>query len=259
MHPSTPLLDPHRIGLPADRMTPVASMPPRVLVIDGDSATLELYQEVFEEDGMVVHVANDTLPLDTIRQLRPDLILLECQLARADDGCLLLQRVRQDPDLGRIPCVVCTGARNQAQAMADELTEWDVAVIDKPFDLNDLISVVHANLARSPLEPVPVEEQTPHTLARLYNHYLSALWRGDDISAVTRWLEAHWNGQGPPEPTGHPDAVSLSSKFGIRWYQAQAAVLGYPPGPTRGCYQIPITEALPAAPGLKHSGYDLRS
>lgn len=68
--------------------------------------------------------------------------------------------------------------------------------------------VLRATLAQSPIMPLPAasvaQRPTPQTLAWLHNQYYSALWRGDDVEAVTDWLETHWSDQGTPEPDGVP-------------------------------------------------------
>ena len=96
--------------------------------------------------------------------------------------------------------------------------------------------------------------RTPHLtarrMARLYTEYLSALWRGDDVSDITTWLEARWNHQGPHQPSDAPDAISLigGASVGenrISWYQHGNTILGYPNGHQHGAYRIPATETPP--------------
>jgi hypothetical protein len=93
---------------------------------------------------------------------------------------------------------------------------------------------------------------TPRSLARLHDHYISAIWRGDDVADVTNWLEARWNEHGAPEPDGVPDAASLfgggGCGHGIRWYRRQDSILGYPTGTRRGCYRIVVSDIPPRVP-----------
>lgn len=87
-----------------------------------------------------------------------------------------------------------------------------------------------------------------HDLALRYDQYVSALWRGDTAAAHAfgAWMEAHWRGDGPPEPDSCPDALSVcgGAGKGIRWYTTTTAVLGYVSG-RRGCYQVAITAVPP--------------
>ena len=89
----------------------------------------------------------------------------------------------------------------------------------------------------------------PQGLARAYDAFISARWRGDDESADagTTWFEAHWTKQAPPEPDDPPDAASVlgAAGHGIRWYARGGLVLGYA-GQAGGCYQVAPDEAVPA-------------
>lgn len=92
---------------------------------------------------------------------------------------------------------------------------------------------------------------TAHGIARFYSEYISALWHGEDVSAITTWLDAHWIHKGPPVPDDAPDAVSLlgGGTIGgvrIRWYQIGDILLGYQSGRHSGCYRIPVTEPPPS-------------
>jgi CheY-like chemotaxis protein len=231
----------------------------RVLALDDNPGVLALYQETFEEDGLAVDVAASALPLEMIRQLQPNLILLECRIAGAD-GCALMRQLRQDRELGHVPCVVCTGLLHRVRDLADELAKWDVAVITKPFDLDTLKRTVRAALEFASVTPVSppslAVELTPQALARFHDRYVAALWRGDDVADVTDWLEAHWTNQGPPAPDSVPDAVSFLGETGhgggMRWYQPDLTIFGYPPGTHRGCYQLLPTDLVPPIPGPSH-------
>jgi hypothetical protein len=102
----------------------------------------------------------------------------------------------------------------------------------------------------TPSRNVQAQRLTARRMARLYTEYLSALWRGDDVSAITNWLEARWNAQGPYQPADAPDAISLigGASVGenrISWYQHGNTILGYPTGHQHGAYRIPATETPP--------------
>ncbi len=92
---------------------------------------------------------------------------------------------------------------------------------------------------------------TPHDLARAYDGFLAALWRGDE-AAATRfldWLEWHRVTDLPREPETPPDAVTLlgPDPHGPRlhWYAGCHAILGYEPNPSRSGYRVPVTVTVP--------------
>jgi hypothetical protein len=104
-----------------------------------------------------------------------------------------------------------------------------------------------------------VSQLSPQSLARAYDRFVSARWRGDDEAADTfaAWFESHWTGEAPPEPADPPEAASVlgGAGTGIRWYARQDVVLGYVSGRGSGCYLVaaseiapPLASTRPAAP-----------
>lgn len=81
-------------------------------------------------------------------------------------------------------------------------------------------------------------------LARSYDRYVSALWRGEseEVRRFAAWLKGCWGLDGPPEPDGPPAAISALGGAGtsIRWYEADGVVWGYIPGVTQRCYTVPV-------------------
>jgi len=90
---------------------------------------------------------------------------------------------------------------------------------------------------------------TAAQLARAYDRYLAALWRGEDAPAFAAWLAAHWGPAERPEPATLPLALSRlgAGGRGIRWHEAGPQVIGHVPGQARACYRVPRT-AVPPQP-----------
>jgi chemotaxis family two-component system response regulator Rcp1 len=73
---------------------------------------------------------------------RPDLILLDLNLPRMD-GRQVLQGIKSDEDLRRLPVVILT----TSDAESDILTSYDLhanCYITKPIDLHRFIDIVHS-------------------------------------------------------------------------------------------------------------------
>jgi hypothetical protein len=102
-----------------------------------------------------------------------------------------------------------------------------------------------------PAPPQPEGTAMPTTaprIARRYDEYVSAVWRGDrDVTRFADWLTGCWRMGGPPEPPGPPDAVSHlgAAGAGIRWHQTPTTVFGYIPGVRDRCYQVPVNADPP--------------
>ena len=91
-------------------------------------------------------------------------------------------------------------------------------------------------------------------LARAYDAYISALWRGDaDAARFATWLAAYWRAGPAPVPAAPPVAISHcgGGGRGIHWHDTPTAVLGCVPG-AGGCYLVP-PDAAPPPPGPAHT------
>lgn len=98
-------------------------------------------------------------------------------------------------------------------------------------------------------EPELTPALNPQELARVYDRFISARWRGEDGAAdiFASWIEAHWTGQAPPEPAGPPEGASVlgGAGAGIRWYERNDVLLGYVSRRGGGCYRVATSEAAP--------------
>ena len=126
--------------------------PIEILLVEDNPGDVRLTREVLRETKVrnTLHVAQDGVEaLDFLKGrgkhagvARPDLILLDLNLPRKD-GREVLREVKEDPDLRRIPIVVLTTSK----AEADVVRSYNLhanCYISKPVDLEQFISVVKA-------------------------------------------------------------------------------------------------------------------
>jgi CheY-like chemotaxis protein len=127
-----------------------ASLPIEVLLVEDDPGDVLMTQEAFEEHKVrnklnVVQDGEEALAY--LRREgryadapRPDLVLLDLNLPRVD-GREVLQVIKEDQDLRRIPVVVLT----TSQADEDILRSYSLhanAYVTKPVDFDSFIAVV---------------------------------------------------------------------------------------------------------------------
>ena len=116
---------------------------PHVLVIDDTPEIRDLFQDVLDEEGYRVTLAADVPDdLNALRRLAPDLLLLDYSFSGTGAGWRLLNALKADAGLATLPVVLCTAAHEAVRERKDALRAWNVRVVLKPFELNDLVAAL---------------------------------------------------------------------------------------------------------------------
>jgi CheY-like chemotaxis protein len=122
----------------------------RILAINNDQAVLALFRDLLEDEGYRVttqtYVDRD---LAGIKAQRPDLIVLDYMWATEDASWSLLQMLRMDPGTAGIPIVLCTAAVREVEALQGHLENMGVRVVLKPFNIDQLVTVIADALAKA--------------------------------------------------------------------------------------------------------------
>ena len=116
-----------------------------MLIADDDPMIRDLMQAVLAgEDGLhPVLAANGIEALAAVEAVRPAVVLVDMQMPLVD-GAEVARRLKADPGTRAIPIVgLSAGARREAALAAG----CDVFVA-KPFELDELVAVVHGCLRR---------------------------------------------------------------------------------------------------------------
>jgi len=79
-----------------------------VLIVDDDIIILNLYERMFKNKGMDVHVAKDGEEgLEMIRKEHPDFVVLDIRMPKLD-GIEVLKKVREDEEFKDTPILMLT-------------------------------------------------------------------------------------------------------------------------------------------------------
>ncbi len=112
----------------------------RVLIANDTQEILELFKDILEEMGFeVVLVSFAPRELDQVREAKPDIIVLDLIFGgRELAGWQLLQKIRMDRALERIPVILCSAAVRDVSEQQGYLTEQGVLIVLKPFTVSQL-------------------------------------------------------------------------------------------------------------------------
>jgi two-component system chemotaxis response regulator CheY len=112
-----------------------------ILIVDDDLYLCEIIADVLEAEGHATRTASNGLEaLERVREEKPDLLLLDLMMP-VMSGWELAAAIRSSPEWSNIPMIIITAdyhiERKQEETGAR-------AVITKPFDIDQLVSVVAA-------------------------------------------------------------------------------------------------------------------
>jgi chemotaxis family two-component system response regulator Rcp1 len=128
------------------------SAPIEILLVEDNPGDVRLTQEALKESKMlnILNVANDGVEaMEFLRRQgkftnvnRPDLILLDLNLPRKD-GREVLDEIKSDDELKRIPVVVLTTSKAEEDIIR-MYTRQANCYITKPIDFDQFILVIKA-------------------------------------------------------------------------------------------------------------------
>jgi two-component system, OmpR family, response regulator VicR len=119
---------------------------PHILVINDTQEILDLMQELLEEEGYRVTTSLALLDIAKVRAISPDIIVQDLLFEGTQElGWKFLTLVRLDPQLARIPLVLCTAAVRTVKdpEMAEQLDRQGIRVVLKPFTIEDLLTTLN--------------------------------------------------------------------------------------------------------------------
>jgi CheY-like chemotaxis protein len=122
---------------------------PLILVVNDDTAFLELMQQLLEDEGYAAEVLKSTKnALEHIKERRPALIVLDVRINNEEAGLLLLDLITLDPETRSIPVIIASANLRALAGREDELAAKGIYVIAKPFDIDDLAALIRNALGR---------------------------------------------------------------------------------------------------------------
>ena len=121
-------------------------MAEQTIVIANDDLTyLELIKDMLTNEGYPsVHCLVGTGTPDAIRQLEPELVLLDINFDQAGPGWQLLDMLRRHPATALIPIIICSTDPWLLREKGGLLRTLHCDSLEKPFDLEMLLAKIRA-------------------------------------------------------------------------------------------------------------------
>jgi DNA-binding response OmpR family regulator len=121
---------------------------PRVLIVEDEPHIVLSLEFLLQRAGYETAVAADGEEgLALVRQLRPDVVLLDIMLPKRN-GYEVCQAVKADPSLRSIPVIMLT-SKGQEVEVVKGLELGASAYVAKPFGNTEILEAVRAVVARA--------------------------------------------------------------------------------------------------------------
>jgi DNA-binding response OmpR family regulator len=113
----------------------------KILVVDDDPKALELIEAMLIPAGYyVVTLVDSTKMIDTMRAVKPDLILLDIMMP-FEDGYTILNKLKQGLDRSNIPVVMVTALADDGHKVIASI-DGASAYITKPIERKVLLETI---------------------------------------------------------------------------------------------------------------------
>ena len=123
----------------------------KILIVEDDPLMSRLYQKIFTFEKYEVETASDGEEgLDKVRKSKPTLILLDIMMPKMN-GLQVLEKLKADPDLKKIPVVMLTnlaGQKDAETALAKGAVKYIVKSEYEPKQVADMVKGVLAGYTR---------------------------------------------------------------------------------------------------------------
>lgn len=127
-------------------------MSKQIMVFNDTQEILELFYDILTPEGFTVSLhAYSVREVDEVKRVMPDLIISDHPPFREEEGWQFVQKLKMNRVTSHIPVIICTTSMKWLRANVEEswLTTKRIAVVPKPFDVDDLLREVHAVIGKS--------------------------------------------------------------------------------------------------------------
>jgi DNA-binding response OmpR family regulator len=139
-------------------------MAERILVINDTQEILDLFREILEGEGFEVLLYSYAIrDIAEIERLKPDLIIVDFFFSAQKEGWQMVQKLKLHRSMASLPIIVCTAAEQAVREIEGYLQAKGIALLPKPFDIDDLLQAVEEALRSRKSSAAMVDDKTHHT------------------------------------------------------------------------------------------------
>jgi len=116
---------------------------PFIVVVNQDTAFLELMEELLSEEGYNTSIEKEgDKAYAYIKKSKPDLVVLDIRINNPEAGFNVLDLMRIDPETQHIPVIICSTATQIIRENEERLRAKNCDILMKPFNIDELLAKV---------------------------------------------------------------------------------------------------------------------
>lgn len=122
-------------------------MSKQIIIIEDDESLAEGLNLILQDEGFDTFVSSDGRDLEAkIQQRSPDLFVIDYRLPH-EDGVTITKQLRSRKETKETPIIMMSASQTNTPKIAIEAGAD--AFLSKPFDVNDLLLIVHNYLTEN--------------------------------------------------------------------------------------------------------------
>ncbi|HCI78329.1 MAG TPA: response regulator, partial [Ktedonobacter sp.] len=104
---------------------------------------LELFRLILEPEGYEVALYSYAIrDMADVERVKPDLIIVDFFFSVERQGWQMVQKLKMNRPTASIPIIICTAAEQSVRDIEGYLQVKNIALVPKPFDIDDLLLAV---------------------------------------------------------------------------------------------------------------------
>lgn len=121
-----------------------------IVIAEDDKDIAELLSGLLADEGYQTHIYfSGAEALSAIGQEVPDLVITDLQMEHKEAGLELLQHLRANPTTQHIPAILYSADTNFLRRKAQGIHDNNCTLLEKPFELHNLLTIVETALLKS--------------------------------------------------------------------------------------------------------------
>lgn len=157
-----------------------------ILAVDDEPFNLEIIEELLEDDYEIATAVNGQICLDSVVEIKPDLILMDVNMPVLD-GLSTCKKLKEMPEVANIPVIFVSALSTAEEKMAGYQAGGEDYLV-KPFNEDELLTKIELSI-KTAAAIVEHEKNNAETM----NMAMTAMATAGDVGSALQFAHASFS------------------------------------------------------------------